>query len=54
MKTCCHCGVTSNDVAAELVYEGGTGMLWRDLCANRDACWNRWEVNHGLLLKQVA
>lgn len=55
MLTCSHCQQRSDDVAAELVYEGGRGYVWRDLCGDRGACWVRFDINHGLLqINQVA
>lgn len=40
---CQHCGYRGEDVTKRLRYIGGQGYIQVTECADRVACWGRWE-----------
>lgn len=44
MRVCEHCGQASEDVILWHLYVGGRGYESRWYCADRLACWRRWDA----------
>ena len=45
---CSHCGYYSADVRMASAYVGGQGYVNHYICTNRQSCWHRWDIDHGL------
>lgn len=43
INVCCHCGHVGDDVVRRLVYIGGQGYVPSIECADRVACWQRYD-----------